>query len=485
MDPMTGIAEEIAATMRVAVRHGLVDPMGFIAARSTRDESILITPGPVLAGKLRRLSASDVARIGPDGEPLQGNVPPEAVLAAEVLRLHPETAAVAYGSPPSMMRLGAVGLDPEPLAHTNAELVYDGICRVYPTSGLALDPQTANMLLSETNGAPTVHVVGCGVLTVGRTPWEALRRIDSLELLSRLTVERVRSGLMAPVLSDEDARSIIAQRPQEKRPSRDPERYYRSRDQGTSGSSLADQWPGNSIPRSIEHARVALAVSSRLLAAEGLVTFFEHISHRAPGLPDRFLMTNATDFTAMVPDDVGVLAMKGSCEPFESRYPPAPFRWLHRDMLAARPDVSAIVHTHPIHGRVSALNGQRPSLWHRAGVGSPDEIPTFQTPSLLFDEAHRRELVGMLANTDTVHALHHGSDFLASDLASATIRAIHHERRCREDAYIRELGSPVELSDAARSDVELVGPRPSEWWDFYASGHEPIGDVGTQPEQIA
>lgn len=484
MDPII-LSQDLAAVMRVAVRHGLVDAAGFVAARHPSGEGLLITPGSARAGRFRRLTSDEIVHVrSADELPAEG-VPAETALAFEVLRVDPGAQSILYGAPSTMMLLGSVGLDPQPLTHTNSELVHAGITRIVPNPGLAVDPSAARALLVGSESAPTRHLVGLGVLTVGHTPWEALRRIDALELMAVMTLTRMRTGLPSRVVSADDAQSIIRQRPHEERPSRDPVRYYRSRDLGPEGTSLADFWSGGRVPATVEQARIALSVSSRLLAAEGLVAFFEHISHRAPGHDDRFLMTNAHDFTQMEPGDVGILSMEGDCEPFESRYPPAPFRWLHRDMLRARPDAHAIVHTHPIHGRIEALTGSTPIGWHRCVVGTPEHIPTFDEPSLLFDDAHRRALVGFLADSDVAHAIHHGTDFVAADIETATIRAIHHDRRCREDAAAREIGTPSALPGAARRDVALYGPTPADWWDFYASALGPLTEVDPPSTELS
>lgn len=484
MDPII-LAQELAAVMRVAVRHGLIDAAGFVAARHPSGDGLLITPGSRRAGRFRRLVAEEIVHVrSGDDLPAEG-VPAETALAFEALRIDPGAQTVLYGAPSTMMLLGSVGLDPQPLTHTNAELVHAGISRIVPDSGLAVDSSTARALLNGSESTPTRHLVGVGVLTVGHTPWEALRRIDALELMAAMTLTRMRTGLPSRIVSPDDAQSIIRQRPHEDRPSRDPVRYYRSRDLGTEGTSLVDFWPGGRVPATVEDARIALSVSSRLLASEGLVAFFEHISHRAPGHEDRFLMTNAHDFTQMEPGDVGILAMEGDCEPLESRYPPAPFRWLHRDMLRARADINAIVHTHPIHGRIEALTGPAPIGWHRYVVGTPEHIPTFDEPSLLFDEAHRRVLVGFLADADAAHAIHHGTDFVAADIETATIRAIHHDRRAREDARAREIGIPSALPDAGRRDVSRYGPTPADWWDFYASALGPLTEVDPAPTDLS
>lgn len=479
------LPEDVASVMRTAVGLGLVDHAGLVACRMA-DGGVLVTPGPRLAGRFRHLRVEDLEQVPVAGVDIRQDREhrlPRDLALATVLLGEQTGSTVIVGCGADTLRLAAVGRQALPLAHTNAELVHAGIAVLRPER-TALDPDRARGILGpvvggstgETTGAPaTIVLAGSSVVVRGPTPFEALRRLDGLELLARLTVAL---GADEPEhqLSRTDADAIGRSRPHEAVPSRDPVRYFRTIDPGAGRRSLADDLPATDVPNDVDEARTQLAIASRVLAAEGLVTYYEHLSSRAPGYQDRFLMTPAHDYARMLPSDVGILANDEDCSQIECRFPPAPFRWFHRDLFAARPDVDAIVHTHPLHARVRFLRADAPPrrVWHRDAVHAPDAVAVLSRPSLLFSEEDRRAMVALLAEAQVGHGLHHGTDYLADTVARATIVAIHDEELERATAVVAPLGEPTPLPSAYIEELRQHGTSSAEELAFRASSLAPL-----------
>ena len=88
-----------------------------------------------------------------------------------------------------------------------------------------------------------------------------------------------------------------------------------------------------------------LAAASRILAAQGVVDGFGHVSMRHPSAPGRYLMARAVAPALVVPDDIieytldseacNALGRKSFLE-----------RFIHGEVYKARPDVKAVVHSH-------------------------------------------------------------------------------------------------------------------------------------------
>jgi L-fuculose-phosphate aldolase len=470
-DPVR-LHEDLATVFRSAVALGLIDHAGFAASRLP-DGRIVTTPGPRSAARFGRLSPEDLVILPADStteaaalDSAVGILPREIALATATLGEEPGSTLI-LGAPDALLLLSSVGRLPLALAHTNAELVHAGITLVRP-DGLALDPDRARDLLGPAGAAPTVVLAGHGVLVRGPSPFEALRRLDGLELLARMTVACGEERAMRTV-SPSEAESVARSRPVEREPSRDPVRYFRTIDPGVHGRTLADELSAHATPHDTDEARTLLAIASRVLAARGLVTYYEHLSSRIPGASDRFLMTPAHDYHQMLPSDVGIVGMEGDCEPIECRFPPAPFRWLHRDLFLARPDAQAIVHTHPMHGRIRHLVGSVPTLSHREAVLAPTMTPVLGRPSLLFSDEDRAELGTLLADGPVVHALHHGTDFLAPTVAEATMMAVHDEELARYESEARRVGKPAPLSEGLVHDLRREGTTATARLAFLAS----------------
>lgn len=88
-----------------------------------------------------------------------------------------------------------------------------------------------------------------------------------------------------------------------------------------------------------------LVIANRILAREGVVDAFGHVSIRHPANPERFLLSRSRAPELVTTDDIREFDLSG--QPVEDRgerqYGERP---IHAAIYAARPDVQAIVHNH-------------------------------------------------------------------------------------------------------------------------------------------
>lgn len=164
---------------------------------------------------------------------------------------------------------------------------------------------------------------------------------------------------------------------------------------------------------------------------------------------------------AMRPEDVVPLAMDGT-----HQGPLAPSsEWrFHRDILAARPEVGAIVHAHPTYATAFAMCRRDIPAAHYmiAAAGGPtvrcSDYALFGTQAL--SVAALAALEGrtccLLAN--------HGAIATGPNLARALWLAVELETLCRQYAVALQVGAPFILSDAEVAEaVEAFkgyGPKP-------------------------
>ena len=123
-------------------------------------------------------------------------------------------------------------------------------------------------------------------------------------------------------VTPEEAAEIPRQRPVEPRPSRDFRRYYRSLDRGI--PTRLDPATRSADPVVDGQARHRHRLPAAGFGCGDLVAFFEHVSHRIPGRPDRFAMSPAKDFANMRADDIGILSTEGECQQLEGTIPGGP-----------------------------------------------------------------------------------------------------------------------------------------------------------------
>ena len=457
---------EVAQTRRIAHQLGHLDLLGVVSARSEDGRRVLLSP---TVARPWATSADDVVTLDLDGRLLAGHYPPpmEAPLHLAVYRRRRDVGALIVGSPVHTAALGIVRRDALPLTHTNAALAHAGAA-FHVADGLVRTPARAEAAALALGLRSVLQPVGTGVLVTADRPIEALRRLDAYEYLAGMTIAVEQLGGAQRVVTPDEANAIAAERPFERVPSRDPHRYLRSLDRRLVRRTQGARWARSDD--AVAETRRRVAIAGRTLAAERtLVAYFEHVSHRIPGRDDWFVMSPAMAFDRMRPEDMGVVAMHGDCAAVDGPYPPAPFRWFHRDLFAARPDVDAIVHTHEFHGRAHALAGVVPRAVFRTGAEEARAYPTYPVPTLVFTPEHRRGVLETLDSGDTVHVIAHGTDFVADRLETAVVRAIRRERLCRLDALARGLGEVHPLSREAIADLVAWGPGVDAWWGFYSS----------------
>jgi ribulose-5-phosphate 4-epimerase/fuculose-1-phosphate aldolase len=87
-----------------------------------------------------------------------------------------------------------------------------------------------------------------------------------------------------------------------------------------------------------------LVTANRILAREGIVDSFGHVSVRHPGRPDRYLLSRARAPDLIEPDDIMEFTLDGT--PVDGERKPYLERFIHGAVYEARPEVSSVVHNH-------------------------------------------------------------------------------------------------------------------------------------------
>jgi L-fuculose-phosphate aldolase len=153
----------------------------------------------------------------------------------------------------------------------------------------------------------------------------------------------------------------------------------------------------------------------------------------------------------LVGPDGAVLAGDG---PRHSEYP------IHTEIMAARPDVGGVVHTHPPYSVALAASGQplRP-VSHAANHFVPPEVPRFtDTADLVLTRELGRSLALALGDARAVFLVNHGIVAVGQTLQAATVAAVLLERACQQQLLTASAGgwptwSPPEESLAKREHI--------------------------------
>jgi ribulose-5-phosphate 4-epimerase/fuculose-1-phosphate aldolase len=219
--------------------------------------------------------------------------------------------------------------------------------------------------------------------------------------------------------------------------------------------------PGLKIPSLVDKVspeewavRVDLAASYRLVTLFGWEDLvFTHISARVPGAADQFLINPfGVFFDEMTASSLVKIDLQG--RPVgESAFPVNQAGYvIHSAILAARPDVRCVLHTHTLNG--TAVSTQRAGLLpisqHSIQVIPSLGYHDFEGVALNDDEKPR--LVADLGDNDHLILRNHGLLTVGETVADAFVAMYYLETSCA--IQVRAHAGGGELTTVAKETIE-------------------------------
>jgi HCOMODA/2-hydroxy-3-carboxy-muconic semialdehyde decarboxylase len=225
----------------------------------------------------------------------------------------------------------------------------------------------------------------------------------------------------------------------------------------------------------LEPERLAdLAAASRILAAQGVVDAFGHVSMRHPTAPDRYLMARSLAPALVEPQDILEYDLDSRpCSPAGRKS----FleRFIHGELYKARPDVMAVVHSHsPSVVPFGLVRLRLQAMFHNAAFLA-DGVPVFDirdrfgaTDLLVSDGPKGQALAQTLGLRQVALMRAHGSVAVGPSLEVAVFRAVYTEVNARIQHWAHALaaGEPLAALDAdegERADVVNQGAGMRAW----------------------
>ena len=219
-----------------------------------------------------------------------------------------------------------------------------------------------------------------------------------------------------------------------------------------------------------------LVVANWILAHEGVVDVFGHVSMRHPSDPGRYLLSHSRSPELVTADDIVEFTLDGEASDLRGRTPYGE-RVIHGAIYEARPDVGAVVHHHArelIPFTVTSVP-LRPITHTSAPIGA--EIPVWDmrdrfgdTDNLVETAAHGRDLACCLGDAKAVLMRGHGCVAVGATLPEAVYIAIHLQINARDQIRAMQMGTPVYLTPgeiekaARRMGTPLALGRAWEYW---------------------
>jgi ribulose-5-phosphate 4-epimerase/fuculose-1-phosphate aldolase len=218
-----------------------------------------------------------------------------------------------------------------------------------------------------------------------------------------------------------------------------------------------------------------LVAGSRILADQGVLDAYGHISARSDKRPERFLMSRSRAPALVTAADLMELGADSEPAAGDKRKGFIE-RYIHGEIYRARPEVMAVVHSHSpsvipfgvTRTKLRPVYHMGSFLWSGAPVWDIRKVRE-QNDLLVRDRPLGEALAGALGKCNCVLMRGHGMTVVGDGVQEAVFRAIYTEMNARLQLQAAGLEGPIEfLSDeeGRRSSAANRGTleRPWELW---------------------
>ena len=219
-----------------------------------------------------------------------------------------------------------------------------------------------------------------------------------------------------------------------------------------------------------------LVAANRILANEGVLDAYGHVSVRHPGDPNRYLLSRSLAPILVTANDI--LEYDLDSTPVDPRGRRSVLeRFIHSEIFRARPDVNAVIHSHspavvpfgvtqepmrPVYHMASFLHVGVP-VWDVRSVNDPDAAAL-----LVRNSALGKSLALTLGAGPVALMRGHGNVVVAPDVQTAVGRAIYTEVNARLQTLAIGLGGPVNYISAEEGAARDDAPGDTaRGWDLW------------------
>jgi L-ribulose-5-phosphate 4-epimerase len=218
--------------------------------------------------------------------------------------------------------------------------------------------------------------------------------------------------------------------------------------------------------------RQLLATACHILYKLGLSDYLGHPSVRLDS--DRVLIKpkhspRIRGMDHMGPADMVVVDLSGKL--VEGDHEPPSERFIHTEIYRARPDVTAVVHTHQPMSTLLGIVGMPilPLLHVESLVVERQPIPIFACAELIVSDEQGQRVAEALGDHRVCHLQGHGIVSVADSIQEATIGAIHLERLAEVNYRVAQLGrEPRVIPDNELQALKRQLAPPAGRWAYYA-----------------
>ena len=207
----------------------------------------------------------------------------------------------------------------------------------------------------------------------------------------------------------------------------------------------------------VEHAMRELVFANRILAREGVIDDFGHVSVRHPGNPKRYFLSQSRSPEIVTRDDLIEFTIEG--EPIDQNGRPMyRERAIHGAVYMSRPDVNSVTHHHARAVLPFAVPGRklRPVFHMAAIIGHEvpvwDSQPEFGDTNMLVETMEQgQSMARAMGDENCVLLRAHGATCCGASLREAVFVSVY----LKENAEVALSALPLgELPPLTPGEIE-------------------------------
>lgn len=233
-----------------------------------------------------------------------------------------------------------------------------------------------------------------------------------------------------------------------------------------------------------DKTRVDVALGNRILANEGILDAFGHVSIRNPNNPNHYFLSRSRAPELVEPGDVLEYDLDSNpVKPTKERLYAE--RVIHGEIYKARPDVTAVVHHHAPAVMPFAIAGvELQAVMHLGAVIGPkvpfwDQYDEFgDTNLLLVKPEEGASLARALGQAPLVLMKGHGATVVGSNVQELVFRTIYSCRNAEYQFLAKMLGnvSTLRPGEVQKSQEIYAMPTSSfRAWEYWSRRLEKAG----------
>jgi HCOMODA/2-hydroxy-3-carboxy-muconic semialdehyde decarboxylase len=234
-----------------------------------------------------------------------------------------------------------------------------------------------------------------------------------------------------------------------------------------------------SVPNTLKEARAELSLANRMVANEGIIDAFGHVSMRHPDNPNRYLLSRSRAPELVTPDDFIEYDIESQPlrDPGVGQYSE---RVIHGEIYKARPDVNSVCHHHcPAFMPLLATGTDYVPVFHLGAVGGIkppywDQHDEFgNTNMLVVKPEEGASLARALGQGWMVLMKRHGVTVAGTSVKDCVFRSIFSARNAEYQVRALSIGgnvaslTPGEAELASQISRKTTGlMRSWEYWSM-------------------